>query len=361
MTTQEEIKKIEEEIRDTPYNKATQYHIGKLKAKLARLKSEQEKPRPGPRSRGYGIRKSGDATVLLVGFPSVGKSTLLNALTSADSKIADYDFTTIDVIPGMMEYNGAKIQLLDVPGLIEGAASGKGRGREVLSVVRIADLVLMMIDASKPGRTLEIMERELYEAGFRLDQKPPDVRVQRKTKGGVVVNSTVKLKRLDKEMIRSVLTEYKIRNAEVLIRQDITVDQLIDSLAKNRVYVPGLVVLNKIDLLEGKQDSGPGSRDSVSVSASKGTNLGKLRELVWKKLRLMRVYMKKIGREAGPEPLIVPRGSTVEQVCAKIHADFKENLDHARIWGPSARFPEQKVGPGHTLKDGDIVELHVGK
>ncbi len=139
-TIEESIKEVEAEIAKTQVNKHTEYHIGKLKAKIARLKDEQEKRRStgGGGGKGYSVKKSGNATVALVGFPSVGKSTLLNRLTGAESEVGAYDFTTIDVVPGIMEYNSAKIQILDLPGLIRDASKGKGRGREVLSVVRSA-------------------------------------------------------------------------------------------------------------------------------------------------------------------------------------------------------------------------------
>ncbi|MEM4142457.1 MAG: GTPase, partial [Thermoplasmata archaeon] len=111
-TIDEQIKEIEEEIKRTKYNKATEHHIGLLKAKLARLKElkESSKKKGGSVT---GIKKSGNAMVSLVGFPSVGKSTIFNLLTNAHSEVGEYDFTTINAIPGIMEYKGAKIQLLD--------------------------------------------------------------------------------------------------------------------------------------------------------------------------------------------------------------------------------------------------------
>ena len=77
--------------------------------------------------------KSGDARVAMIGFPSVGKSTLLSSLTKTESVQAAYEFTTLTCIPGVIEHRGANIQLLDLPGIIEGAAQGKGRGRQVIT------------------------------------------------------------------------------------------------------------------------------------------------------------------------------------------------------------------------------------
>lgn len=118
----------------TQKNKATAYHLGLLKAKLAKYRRELITPaggKGGGGGEGFDVTKSGDARIGLIGFPSVGKSTLLTKLTGTFSEVAAYEFTTLTCIPGVINYNGAKIQLLDLPGIIEGAKDGKGRGRQV--------------------------------------------------------------------------------------------------------------------------------------------------------------------------------------------------------------------------------------
>jgi ribosome-interacting GTPase 1 len=114
--------------------------LGILKAKLAKLKAEvllgDKSAGSGGGVAGFDVSKSGDTRVGLVGFPSVGKSTLLTVLTGTFSEVAAYEFTTLTAIPGVIQYRGAKIQLVDLPGLIEGAKDGKGRGRQIIGVSR---------------------------------------------------------------------------------------------------------------------------------------------------------------------------------------------------------------------------------
>jgi len=132
MTTAQKIADIEAEMNRTQKNKATEGHLGLLKAKLAKLKRELidgGSGKGGGGGEGFDVKSSGDARVGMIGFPSVGKSTLLTKLTGTFSEAADYEFTTLTCIPGVYNYKGTKIQLLDLPGIIEGAKDGKGRGR----------------------------------------------------------------------------------------------------------------------------------------------------------------------------------------------------------------------------------------
>jgi hypothetical protein len=367
-TIEAQIKDIELELKRTPYNKATQYHIGKLKAKLARLRAVLETRRTakvGAPGKGYAIRKTGHATVAIVGYPSVGKSTLLNKITTAESAVADYEFTTINIIPGLMEYQGAKIQILDMPGLIRGASEGKGRGREVISAVRNADLILLLVDVFNPDIT--ILVEELYGGGIRLNQQPPDIRISKRGMGGLDISTTLRLSKIDETMIKSILHEYRIMNATVVIREDITEDQLIDYIAGNRRYVPAIAVLNKIDMVMPefiaelrnhptyKTDS---KLDFIPISAEKNIGLDKLKAAIYDRLNLIRVYLRPQGGEIDyREPLVIQAGTTINTVCKLVHREFATKFRYALVWGPSAKYPGQIVGSNHILHDGDIITI----
>jgi uncharacterized protein len=352
------IQEIEEELARTQYNKATQGHIGRQKAKLAKLREQRSSQSKGSGGLGYGVKKEGDATVVLIGFPSVGKSTLLNAISNAESQVGAYDFTTLNVVPGVMEMKGARIQVLDIPGIIEGVSLGKGRGKEVLSVARSADLVILVLDADKPEH-LDIIRKELHDSGFRLDQDRPDVRISKKSGGGLDIGSAVKLTKVSREELKESLREFNILNAEVVIRSNITVEQFTDCIMDNRIYVPSLICVNKVDTVTEEQIRSlrQRCRESVMISARQGSGINELRKVIWKKLGLMRVYLKKLGKAPDmDEPVIVPKGSTIKDVAERIHKSWGKAA-YARIWG-SGKFEGQRLGVDYVLKDKDIVEIH---
>ncbi len=182
---EEQIQELEAELTKTPYNKATSKHIGRIKAKIARLRDEavSRAMKSSGGAEGFSVKKSGDATAVLVGFPSTGKSTLLNKLTGTDSAVAAYEFTTLTVVPGALEHKGAKIQLLDIPGLIAGAAMGKGRGKEVIGVVRGADIIIILVDVFNE-RHFDVLIKELHDAGIRINVPKPDITIKKSSQGG---------------------------------------------------------------------------------------------------------------------------------------------------------------------------------
>lgn len=355
----DKIKELEEELHKTPDNKATEKHRGILKAKIARLKEQRESSQK-KQFAGYTVKKTGDATVVLIGMPSVGKSTLINALTSAHSKVASYEFTTLEAIPGLMEYKGAEIQIVDVPGLISGASEGKGKGKEVLSVARSADLILIMLDVYSISK-LKMIQNELYEAGLRLNKKRPDITIKKTISGGIMVSYVTEPTKMDEDELREIFRANHLMNVDVVVREDLTAEDLIDVITQNKVFVPSLVVVNKVDSVDLKylhelKEQYP---EFIFVSAEKQFNLDELKEKIYNILDFIRVYTKPKGKKADMDkPLIVKRDADIEDVCLKLHKDFYKNFKYARIWGKSSLFNGQRVGIKHVLKDGDIVELH---
>ena len=360
MSLEDEIEETKKKLRETPVNKSTETERGRLKGKIARLKEEKDQKQKESQAsgQGYAVKQRGDATVSLVGPPSVGKSTLLNKLTNADSEVAGYEFTTLEVIPGMMSFRGANIQILDVPGLVRGAAKGKGGGKKVLSVVRNSDMVLLMVDEEKIDMVKD-MQEELYDAGVRLNQTPPDMEVMERGEGGIEISAACDLS-LEEETVRQVLRDNGFVNCKVIIREDLDLEKLLDGLMDNRVYMPGLVCINKVDDLDDgrKKNLEEEHPEWLFISSEEDENLEELKERIWDGLELMRIYMKKRNKEPDKEePLIVGKSSTVKEVMEGLDKSFSKPLDYAKVWGESAKFPGQKVGSDHELKDEDVVEL----
>ena len=361
MGIQENIQELEDRIAKTKYNKSTQNAIGLYKAQLAKMKDEVvRKASKGSKGEGYSVKKSGDGSVVLLGFPSVGKSTILNVLTDAKSEVAAYEFTTLTCIPGIMKYKHAKIQILDLPGIVHGAASGRGRGREVLAVMRNADLILMVIDGKKPEHHSALLS-EIYDSGLRINQRQPIIKIKRSTKGGINVGRTVKTD-VDDQTIKSILREYRINNADVVLRSNFTIDQFIDAVEGNKIYIPAVVAVNKSDTLTDAEIEKINKEinPDLFISAQNKINIDPLKELVFHRLNLMRLFLKETGKDADmQEPLIIKTGATIRDVCEKLHRDFITKFKYARVWGPSSKFPGQIFKLDHVLKDTDTLEVHL--
>jgi small GTP-binding protein len=356
MGLQEKLKELEDELARTQKNKATEYHIGIVKSKIAQIRRELLSPRKhGASAGGFDVKKSGDATVAIIGLPSVGKSTLLNKLTNAESKTAAYAFTTLKCIPGVMEYNNTKIQILDLPGIIEGAKDGKGRGREVIAVARNADLILILIEATNP-KQVKIIENELYGFGIRLNGKAPRVSVSKQIRGGIVIESTVPLTKISERGVMATMNQYGIFNANVVLHEDITIDEFIDAIEGNRAYVPGLYVLSKMDLIKPNQLKVP--FEYVPIAAESGRGIEELKKEIYERLDLIHIYTKRRGEKADlEEPMVVRKGITVGETCDKLHRDLRKEFRYALVWGKSVKHQPQRVGLSHILADGDVVQI----
>lgn len=291
--------------------------------------------------------------------PTIGKSTLLGKLTKTHSETGAYEFTTLTAIPGKIEYRGASIQLLDLPGIIEGAAQGKGRGRQVVAVAKTADLVLMMLDATKGPQQQRLLERELEAVGIRLNQSKPNIYFKVKTGGGITFNATCKLTHLSEKLVYTILHDYRIHNADILVREDHTVDDFIDVVLGNRKYLRCLYAYNKIDAITIQEvDRLARQENALVLSCEMGLNLDYLVERIWQDLRLVRVYTKRRGEFPDfSGGLILREGATIEHVCHAIHRSLAEQFRGALVWGRSAKHQPQRTGLSHDVCDEDVVQI----
>jgi small GTP-binding protein len=236
------------------------------------------------------IRREGAAQIALVGAPNAGKSSLLQALSAIQIKTADYAFTTTRPVAALTRIGGVLVQLVEIPGLIEGATEDRGGGRALLGVLRNADAIVYCHPVTAPTTELRTVLAEVAAAGIDT----PALLAATKTDEGRAAD----LERLAAEL-----------DVEV-VPVSVLDDELLDA----------------------------------------------FREAVWRLTGLVRVF---VGRGGVPDgdPLGLPPESTVEDVAHAIHHELAAGFHGARIWGPSARFPGQRVGRGHHVADGDVVEI----
>jgi ribosome-interacting GTPase 1 len=175
------------------------------------------------------------------------------------------------------------------------------------------------------------------------------------------INFQAPPKHLDEKMIYNILKDYKMLNAEVLIRdENATVDDFIDTIMINhRKYIKCLYVYNKIDSISLPHlDQLAREPNTVIMSCELDLGISDVVDRCWEELRLMRIYTKRKGEEPKfDEALIVRHGSTIEDVCDQVHRTLKETFKYAMVWGASARHVPQRVGLSHVVADEDVVSI----
>lgn len=311
ITADEKIEALEELIGTIPKHKGTDKLRADLRRKLSKLRSTAEATRRSGRRQQespYHIVKEGAAQIVVVGAPNVGKSSLVDALTNATPEIAPYPFTTRFPTPGMMSLDNVPVQIIDTPPL-----SREWVEPQLLTLIRRADLILVMVDLQ--GDPIEQYEETLA----LLDEN----RIAPARRRG----------RIDEE--------------------------------RRMTFKPMLVLVNKADDAALDEDFealcellGDTVCPLIPISAATGRNLDAMQRAVFECLGIIRVYAKPPGREPDMSaPFVLKRGSTVEDLAAKVHRDFVENLRSARVWGTGV-FDGQMVGRDHVLHDGDVVELN---
>lgn len=269
-----------------------------------------------------------------------------------------------------MKIEDAQIQLIDLPGIILGAAAGKGRGREIIAAARNADLILILISFQFDGTIdfdhLYQIRKELYDAGIRLNEQPPRIQIKPRTRGGIGFTYNGK-QIMDQEEVKALMNELGYSNAAVyFFEPNVTPDQLIDHVMANRKYIKEFVVINKSDLekhefLDEKITKIIGHDNWIKISALNNEHIDDLKHEIFQQLNLIRVYLKPPGKEVDKdEPIILKEGDTIEHLCSKLHKTFVQYYRYSLIWGPSAKHPGQKFNSmDHVLADGDIVSIYL--
>ena len=356
-TLEERILATEEMIRVTPKHKGTEKLLKVLKRRLSKLRAELEERRTkrpgGGGGRSFAVKREGAAQVALVGLPNSGKSWLLRKLTNARVEVADYPFTTLRPVPSMMEFEDVRIQLVEIPAIVEGSSFGRGLGSEPLSAARNADVIAIVVDGSAdPCEQLRIILGELENSGIRINRRPPRISIKKTSSGGIEIKGGEFVEGGETEL-RKLLQEYRVHNAFVVIEEPVTLDDVEDALSPSTVYRQAFVILNR-------------SRDEEVMKRVEGMGFrvicgeddpAAIRRAIYESLGLIRVYTKRPDEEPERVPMVLPRGATVLDVARKIHRDFERSLSFARVWG-STRFPGQRVSRDYVLQDRDIVELH---
>jgi hypothetical protein len=221
------------------------------------------------------------------------------------------------------------------------------------------DLIEQINRALEPAP--HVIFKELFDSGVRLNSRPPNGSVSKTGLGGIDVISTVG-QELEEAAIKTIVREYGIVNAQVVLRELITIDDLVDILAKTRVYVPSFDVVTKVDMIEKDRISAVKemciNKKIIEVAAPLGKGIKELKEQIYISLDFISIFMKPQGEKADlKEPMVVRKGTTIEAICQQLHRDFKRKFRYSQVWGPSAKFPGQTVGLKHNVKDQDIVSI----
>lgn len=310
-TPSEKLAALEDMLRIIPKHKGTEKLQADIKRKIAKIREEGQKKGHGQRGVEYNVEKEGGGQVILVGPPNSGKSTLLSKLTKAHPEVGEYPFTTHKPLPGMMEYEDIKIQIVDMPPITEEFSEPW-----VFAIIRNADAAIIVVDVSA-GDVLDQMETllELCEKHkvlcYGWDRPVPADDTGAMTP------------------VKTVVAANKMDNPD---------------------SADNLIVLQ--DLYSDRFPIAP-------VSWMSEARLDSLKEEIFRMLGVVRVYTKIPGKPADMKsPYIVPRGTTVVELASIVHKDFVRSLRFARIWG-AEQFDGQMVSREHVLQDRDVIEFHV--
>jgi len=334
-TSIEKLAALEEMKRYVPKHKGAENMRAEISGKIAKLKKQIEKEKIISSKKGsaptMSVKKEGSAQIAIVGLPNTGKSTLLKALTNAEVEIADYEFTTVKPELGMMDYQGAGIQLIELPAIIEGSSEGKAQGTQILSVARNADAIVV---CARNNEETKLVKNELEKSGIIVNEEKPKIVIKKSSFKGIKIAGKQHLKIPEAQLI-TFLDNAGIKNANIIISED-------SDLAKFAIVLDHRLVFKK----------------TIVINVFEEKDIEKIKEKIFSSLNRMLVYTKKPGEEADlSKPLLVEKEITAEEIAESVHKDIAKKFKFAKVWG-STKFPGQRVAKDYVLQDRDIIEVN---
>ena len=363
----DKIQKLEKYISMIPKHKATEKMVARLRSRLVKHKAESEDKKRRLKSLSKGptwvIPKEGDAQVSLVGVANSGKSQLLKILSGANAKVGDYPFTTEKPEPGVLDCDGAIIQIIDTPSIFPNVRTESKNGAMLLSQIRAADLIVLVIDLTKdPLEQMTILIDELYNGSIRVNKQLPPIELRKTGSGGAILIGDEKIDGTREDII-GILNEQGLYNFSLKILKPMSLSDLVEALDYSISYNQGIIIGNKGDQEGSKenfellQKEYSKQFDIYPISAIKEDGLDVLKPAIFNFLKLVRIRSKEPNGGIAPKPIVMKEGATVGDVAKLIHTRFYDLFKLAKIYGPSAKFEGQTVGLNHILKDGDVVEI----
>ena len=361
-TPSEKIKALERMLAEVPKHKGTEKLQQEIKTKMAKFR-EQLRKEAEKKKGGYSlaIKKEGAAQVILVGPPNTGKSLLLSKITNAHPEIADYDFTTTKPEVGIMDFETVKVQVVEIPAVVKDM-SFKGKGPQFFSIVRNADLVVIVTDIMSD---LDLLFDEFEKADIKLNEKKPGIKIKKLGTGGIEFIGQNMIKANMSE-VKKVLRDANIANAIIEVSETSTLKDFKNAIKESLAFISAFIVLTKGDL-DGSKNAVEELKkkypnfEIIPISLVKDVNIELLKKTIWEKLNMIRIYTKEPSKKVkkGDPVCLKKYKRTVKDLALNVHKDFVKKFEFARVWGKSAKHNAQRIGLEHELEDEDIVELHI--
>ncbi len=308
----------------------------------------------------FHVKRQGEATVVLVGTPNTGKSTLLQALTGAATIVADYPFSTSQPVPGMLSGDGGALQLIDTPPVVPGLADGQGPGRPLLHLLSLADVVAVVVNATDDATgSTQIVFDELATTGIEAIAGPLATTLQPRGKGGVRFVG-LPLDREQEQTARSLVAAAHVEHAEIAVRTGFDAEQLRRQLDGD-ILLPVLLVVTSAQQLGA--DIGIAAMRGlwphlplVATESGQPASLEPIRSSLLAAMGRMPVLLLERATVDGARSIVLmPLASDVAAIAARVGQ--QERLKGARIWGTSVARPGQAVSLQHVVASGDQIFL----